>query len=330
MALDWRMPFPAQWRVDFMRSQDLCDSWEMLLQAKHSDSFLKPNWMTQGAAEIKSDRRRWTTVLGYFHYPCWTDREGRGYLQPFQRKKLTLRGPAVIYPINRVQETPSDAYTVVDVARSSLGVGPCEYILDVEGQRQEYVGRATCAARDALKAIFEDHQQKKKRREAEEALDDALAFVTHIRSRISSYVDFGREIREYLADQRKLRPDLSEPLAELEQIAGELDERLAERVDKIKTPQFVAQMNEDFRREVLPYDGPDVLDRLKKYTDALTQVGGNQDELVGECRWIVRTLRQQAGILMATDPRCAAVAEEVRRRTRQALANPATYEGVRH
>src|SRR5262249_28580530 len=30
--LRWRMPFPAQWRVDFTRPNGMNDSWEMLLQ----------------------------------------------------------------------------------------------------------------------------------------------------------------------------------------------------------------------------------------------------------------------------------------------------------
>ena len=40
----------------------------------------------------------------------------------------------MIYPINRCRETPLEEFTVVDVVRATLGVGPCEYILDVEGQ----------------------------------------------------------------------------------------------------------------------------------------------------------------------------------------------------
>jgi hypothetical protein len=37
VPLDWTMPFPAQWRVDFTRSDDLTGSWEMVLQQKKGD-----------------------------------------------------------------------------------------------------------------------------------------------------------------------------------------------------------------------------------------------------------------------------------------------------
>ena len=158
MPLDWKMPFAAQWRVDFTRRNELTDSWEMLVPAKDGTGYIRPSWLPSGpqggkpsltaTGEIDVDaykvggpasnrvgpeRKRWITFLGRYQYPCWTDSEGRGYLQPLEHKKLMFRGPAVIYPINRLPETPIDMYTTVDVVRGTLGVGPCEYILNVEG-----------------------------------------------------------------------------------------------------------------------------------------------------------------------------------------------------
>jgi len=227
-------------------------------------------------------------------------------------------------------ETPIAAYTVVDVARNCLGAGPCEYILKVEGQKQKKMGRATCAVRDALNKIYGSGRQKQKRAEIEAALDDALAFVTHIRSRITRYVEFGERIRKYLVEQGTAHPELEKTISELEEIARQFEVRYSRRREKIRTPDHVAGMNRTFREQLLEYEGPDAMERLKKYTDALTRIGGNQDELVGECRWVARSLRQRAGILMARDPRCSEVAEEVRARTRDVLLNPATYEGMRH
>ena len=34
--------------------------------------------------------------------------------------------------------TPPEAFTVIDVARNALGMGPCEYVLDLENQKQQY------------------------------------------------------------------------------------------------------------------------------------------------------------------------------------------------
>ncbi len=328
--LHWNMPFAAQWRIDFTRTNGLTDSWEMLLPEKSGGGYRKPSWLGGWAPRVPPDRKRWTTVLGWFQYPFWIDRKGRGHIQPLKHRELSFEGPAVIYPINRTEETPIDTYTVVDIVRNCLGVGPCEYILKVEGQKQEMKGRATCTARDALVAIYKKNEQKQKRKEVEAALDDALTFVTHIRDRIARYVGFGYKIRAYLAEQKRAHPELGKPISELDEIARELETRFSNRRKKIKTPDHVTEMNEDFRRNLIAYDGPDIMERLKKYTDALTQIGANQDELVGECRWVVRSLRQRAGILMALDPGFSRIAEEVRARAQEVLLNPATYEGARH
>jgi hypothetical protein len=214
--------------------------------------------------------------------------------------------------------------------RNTLGVGPCQHILDVEGQKSEYKGRATCAVRDALNPIYEKGEQKQKRDEVNRVLDDGLTFVKHIRGRITRYVEFGKNMREYLAVERKEHGELSEFIAEMDRLAREIDDRVAARADKIKTPADVARMNEEFRKDVLDADGPDAVRQCKSYTRALVVIGDNQDELAGECRWAVKSLRQRAGILMALDPRVAPIASEIRARTQEALRNPANHEGARH
>jgi hypothetical protein len=333
LTLDWKMPFPAAWRVDFARQRDLgelTDSWEMLLQAKKDGEYIKPAWIGGGDAPLPPDRKRWNTVLGTFAYPCWFDPAGQGFLQPLKSKVLQFQGPALIYPINRVKETPLDAFTVVDVMRNTLGVGPCEHILDLEGNKAEYRGRATCSVRDTLNPIYSANQQREKKDDVDRTLDEGLTFVKHIRSRITRYVDFGHKMREYLAEQRKAHPELADFIAEMDKLAQEIDKRVAARVDKIKTPEYVAKMNDEFRKNVLGYEGPDATERCKDYTRALVEIGDNQDELSGECRWAIKTLRQRAGILMALEPRMAPIALEIRTRTQETLRNPANHESNRH
>jgi len=330
LPLDWKMPFRAAWRCDLTRSNDLADSWDMLLQKDKDGDYMKPSWMGAGSEKLPANRKRWTTVLGSFLYPVWSDPDGAGFVQPLKHDRLAFRGPALIYPVNRTEGTPLEVFTVIDLVRNTLGAGPCEYLLDLEGNKSEYKGRATCSSRDNLKRIYGAGEQKAKRAEVDKILNDALIFVKHIRGRISRYVDFGRQIREYLAKEKKAHPELKDGIVELEKIAEEIDARYAAREDKMKTPEHVAKMNEDFRRDVLDYDGPDALDRCTKYALALVVIGDNQDELSGECRWVVKALRQKAGLLMAADPRLAPIAAEIRARTQEALKNPAGHEGNRH
>ena len=49
---------------------------------------------------------------------------------------------------------------------------------------------------------------------------------------------------------------------------------------------------------------------------------------MAECRRVVKSLRQRAGIQMALEPRVAAVAGEIRARTQEILRNPAWHEGA--
>jgi hypothetical protein len=330
LSLGWKMPFPAQWRVDFGRANDLTDSWEMLLQEKADGDYIKPSWLGGGEDHLGRNRNRWNTVLGEYPYPCWSDAEGKGYLQPLKNRALRFAGPVLLYPINRVGQTPLDAFTVVDVMRNTLGVGPCEHILDLEGQKAEYKGRATCAVRDKLTPIYAQGAQKQKRAEVDRTLDEGLTFVKHIRGRITRYIEFGHQLRQYLAEQARQHAELADFIGEMDKLAQEIDSRVARRAARIQTPEYVARMNEEFRKNVLDDDGPDALKHCKDYARALVEIGDNQDELSGECRWVVKSLRQRAGILMALDPRVAGVASEIRARTQEALRNPANHEGARH
>jgi len=89
-------------------------------------------------------------------------------------------------------------------------------------------------------------------------------------------------------------------------------------------------MNDEFRKTLLGSDDEQTLKKLKQYTRALTRIGGNQDELVGQCRWTAKALRQRAGIAMAKDPRCAPIARHIREACRRVMLKPAKYEGARH
>ncbi len=372
IPLEWKMPFVAGWRADFTRRDGLTDSWEMLRPEENGHGYVKPSWLggdvaartVSGTVDARAtyvggpvsdrlgpERKRWTTVLGWFQYPCWSDREGRGYIQPMRHKRLSFKGPVVIYPVSRVSRTPIDAYTVVDAVRNTLGVGPCEYILDLEGQKAAHVGRATCTVSDLLVEIFKKGQQKARRKEMEGYLQDGLDFVTHIRDRVAAYVEFGRRMRAYLAAQREARPEIRDFLEEMEALAGEIDARIEPRLraiqekpvireiaektasatGEIPTPKYVAELNRRFVENLIDYTGADWAKRLEgEYTLPLRHIGGNQDEMVGECRWVVRALRQKAALRAAEDPRAAQVAAEIRAQTQRILRGGAAYEGARH
>ncbi|MFO8014413.1 MAG: carbohydrate binding domain-containing protein [Phycisphaerae bacterium] len=328
VRLDWTRPFLAQYRVDYRRENGLTDSWEMVVE--RPDGRFTKQGSYGGGTTLPPNRSRWTTVLGRFAYPCWMDRGGRGHLQPLKSKVVRFEGPAVVYPVNRSKATPLDAFTVVDIVRNALGVGPCEFILDVEGQRAENRGRATCSARDTLNPIFAKGRQREQRAKIERTLDEVMVFIRYIRGRIAHYRAFAHDLLDDLAAEKRAHPDLAEPLADLEALARTMDERFAARKDAIKTPAYAQKMCDEFRRTMIDYEGDDAAARCKRFTKALVEIGGNQDELAGECRWAMKMIRQQAGLMAVRDPRLARIAADIRDRTGEVMRRPAGHEGARH
>ena len=178
--------------------------------------------------------------------------------------------------------------------------------------------------------VYTAGEQRRQKAEVEQALDDCLAFIRHIRARIEQYVAFGHELRAYLDQQKQARPELGEFLSEMDRLTKRIDAAVAARKDGIHTPEYATLLVDAFRTMLVDYEGDDALARCKEITAGFVEIGGNQDELVGECRVAVRVLRQKAALAMALDFRTASIAKEIRRRTQAILRNPTSYEAPRH
>lgn len=353
IELAWKMPFPALWRVDWSTVDRLTDSWEMLLQ-QPDGKYAIQGWFGQEESEgqrfgaefgdrdwNKPGRRRWNPVLGQFAFPCWVDNDGRAYLQPLKERRYVERGPVypfvgpvVIYPLDRVPgpplATPLERLTVVDLMRMTLGVGPCQYILDLEGQKRNSPGVATCYARDVINAIYQRGAQLQNRAVIEEHLALAVAFIRNVRERIDQYVRFGREMRDYLEAQKRLHPQHAAFLDEMLLVTRRLDQLFEEKRQRIHTPEYAQQTADRFRQSLLTYTGADAHAKCMAEMGIFTSIGGAQDGLVAACRMIVKTLRQRAGMAVAVHPELKDIAAEIRARSHAILRNPTAYEAPRH
>jgi len=351
--LGWKMPFMALWRVDWSTADKLTDSWEMILQDPQG-KYVMQGWFGEDAAlgqrfgeEFgdrdwnKPGRIRWNPVLGSFPFPCWIDTDGQGYLQPLTKRRYVSEGqtynflgPAIIYPIDRLKvapfSTPVEKLTVVDLVRMTLGVGPCRYILDLEGQKKDAKGCATCYARDVINAIYKKSLQLQNKPVIEEHLTAAVAFIRNVRERIDQYVAFGREMTAYLDQQKRLNPQHAEFVDEMLLITRRLDQFFEAQKQGIYTPEYADEAAEQFRRQLLNYTGQDAYAKCAKQMAIFTSIGGKQDGLVAACRMIVKILRQRAGMAMAENPELKDICTEIRTRTQKMLRNPTAYEAPRH
>jgi hypothetical protein len=333
VPLGWKMPFPAYWRVDFTNSFELFDSWDMLLQNPEGGDFVRPTWFGEPLQKVRPSRQMYDAAIGGMLYPAFADPQGNGFVQGFNdkgRMEISHIGPLLVYPINRLPSTPAERFTVVDIMRNTMGVGPCEHILDVEGQKQQLKGRATCSVQVELNQMYQAKQQKARKEDVEAVLKQGETFVAHIRGRIHNYADYGHKMQELIAAKKKEQPALAPTLAPLEKLLGEIDASISSKMDKIKTPEDHAKLFAQFRKELLENEGPDALEKCKAWTDALVSVGGTQDELVGHCRWVVKNVRQKAGLIMVQEPKAAALATEIRAKAQEVLRAPSAHESARH
>jgi len=333
VPLGWKMPFPAYWRVDFTNSFDLFDSWDMLLQTKDGGEFVRPTWFGEPLQKVRPNRQMYDAAIGGMVYPAFADPQGNGFVQGFNEKgrmEITHQGPLVVYPINRLPQTPPDVFTVVDVMRNTLGVGPCEHILDVEGQKQQLKGRATCSVRVELNKLYEAKEQKTRKADAEGFLKQGETFVAHIRGRINGYADYGHQMLALLAAKKKEQPELAPVFAPLEKLLGYIDASIAAQLPKIKTPEDHAKLFAQFRKELLEDTSPEATAKVKQWCEALVDIGGTQDELVGHCRWAVKNVRQKAGLIMVQEPKAAALMADVRAKAQDVLRAAGAHESARH
>jgi len=353
IPLDWQMPFPALWRVDWSKADKLNESWEMLLQ-NPDGKFVIQDWFGKKESEGQSfgeefgardwnkpDRQRWNPVLGSFKFPCWVDNHQQGYLQPLDppqnqrgREWPVFDGPAIVYPLDRLSaalfRTPLERFTIVDLVRMTLGVGPCQFILDLEGQKRNSRGVATCYARDVINAIYKEGSQLRQEQVIDEHLDRCVAFIRNVRERIDLYVQFGHEMSAYLEEQKRLYPSQAGFLDECLALARKLDQSFAQDRERIHTPAYAQQNADSFRTNLLHYAGPNAFKKCEAQMAVFTSIGGAQDDLVASCRMIVKVLRQRAGLALATDHELKDIATEIRNRTQTMLRNPTAYEAPRH
>lgn len=337
LPLDWIRPFPAVWRVDWRKDDALTDSWEMAVENpdgsfRKSDLFEvgRDDWTDSDWWADDKPRLRWNTGgVGSYMYPCWFDKDGKAYLQPL-KKGTRFTGPALVYPINRSADTPLSEFTVTDIIRNTLGVGPCQYILDLEGQGLSFKGKPTCATRDILDPIYKKGEQAIRTAEVNQALDDVLAFIRLIRGRIEQYRAFGKEMQSYLDDQRNKNPQLNDFLEEMLRVTRDIDAGVERHKEGMNTPEHATALVDEFRSSLVDYQGKDAFERCKTLTAAFVKIGDNQDELVAECRRAAKVLRQRAALELARDSQVAPIVAEIRSRTQAILRDPVNYEAARH
>ena len=211
----------------------------------------------------------------------------------------TWRGPVIFYPIDRSRTTPLTTILPMDVLRSTLGVGPCEYILDLEG-----LGGDDPAPPDAVVGWLERLVKKKRAaRSAEEIKERLDAMLTHLaaaRARINDYAAFGKQIRHVCREAAKQDAE-KEAAAAVLRICDRLDHDLARGRAEMKTPADAARLAREIAALI---EKPDALTGFAAPGKALRAIGHAFDATLARSRMAARRMkaysRSQKGGLATT------------------------------
>lgn len=294
-ALAWKPPFAAKWRADVVFGHGWAASsyFRGRGEADPADSAARVCLPDQSPAE------------------CLLDGDRAVVRVPAARADLTAAArPLVVYPIDRSLTTPLTAFCPIDVLRNTLGVGPCQYILQTEGLTSE-----TNPTPESVAAWVEKQFSRKKEKQAADEMQELLGqMVEHVgraETRIRRYAELAAALEASLpapavGDETLAR--LREGTRRLATIAaaGTAAPRPSQRATDMATriPGLIGTSN--------------ALAECRRLTAELQAVGGLQDRTLANCRMSVRWLREQAQTA-AADPQAGGAARDVHARIEQFL-----------
>ena len=298
LAPDFQPPFDAQWRADLVRPDGFAVSRPL---GASDESSGQP--ISAVDSESKGDGP--------------STRSGSQASQPSAAAPI----PLVIYPLDRTRKTPLTAFCPTDVIRNTLGVGPCQYVLETEGLATE-TNPTPDQVMTWIERQFERNQQADAADEIRELLEQMTEHVGHAQARIDQYRNFARQSRSILAAAAKEWQTISVGAApvqyKVERTLARLDRILAAPDPAIKTCRRAEELAQ---RVVDLVDKPDTLAECRRLGEQLRWLGTVQDTTLSTCRMTVRWLRQQTTTLAAADPQLAEAAEKLQTSCGQLLRN---------
>lgn len=202
----------------------------------------------------------------------------------------------VVYPLDRTPDTPLTAVLPTDVMRNTLGVGPCQYILAVEGMAAE--GDPTPnSVMNWVEKQFEQKKEKDAADDIKERLDFMTKHIAEANGRLKAYGEFAAGARQKLANDPKAGPWLA-IVDDLRRYSGES-----------QTPSTTAEHAKELAASVISFEGKEnaVLD-CKEIGGQLRKIGEIQDRALARCRMAIRRLYQEGRTLNGPAP-AGAIAE---------------------
>jgi hypothetical protein len=324
IVLDWEPPFPAKWRADFIRKDELAESW---------------NFMDKQEQEPVSATGDETA------YCCWFDSDRTCVRVPelptIKKSKSSETGhawPVIVYPIDRSRATPLRVFCPIDILRNTLGVGPCQYILEKEGFGSDIQPTA-----DQVTSWVENLFEKKKEKQAADQIEERLKqMVEHMRqtqARIGQYGDFARQVQKLRDKQARhisggqepneaVTAALGKPTLDLAGkpalymtgklwgIVDDLEQNIVLKSEAARPCESADRLAEGIIALIGQSDAPA---QCQKLCSQIRAVAAAQDRALSKSRMAVRLIRQQCMITVSKEPQAADFAAEIQQMAEQML-----------
>lgn len=288
---------------------------ERVITAEEAGAKVTLDWKAPFAAKWRADLLLdggWTRS-SYLRDP---EQPGESVTAVLGAKQL------LVYVMDRTRATPLTTFCPIDVLRNTLGVGPCQYILQTEGLASE-----TNPTPDAVMTWVEKQFSRKKAKQAAEEIHDMLGqmvkHVGHVQTRIERYAQFAQDVKALCeADQSTLR-EMAERLGRA--MAAIADKRMpSEHLGLVEA--VIANKRTASERVARLADEIDQLTAKKNALAECQQLGAEvraigalQDRTLAGCRMATRWLKQSAAMVAEDSPDDAALAKKIQARAEQML-----------
>jgi len=339
----WRPPFPAKW-MTLLAKRPAVGATSGIV----SDTLPMPLLPPAGDTP-------YSDVYVHPHVPSWfTGPQWRLYLESSLTHMMTRKkvvSPefllAINYPRDRVSQTPLSALTLVDVMRDTLGTGPCEYLLDLEGLNKtrstgaagtgKPTAAATCSEHGALVFYYLGERSETPRRddplmvsdEALSSIEKIKDFLNAAHARIQEYMAWSDEIIRVTEEAKASNPQTRDLADRIIRIAREMREMWQAMADHDKPCVHPEEwcMALDHCKDLVRDGAPDLGSRIREFDPQMRGAGEEVDGGMQACRMIVKRIRQEAALEGSTDPAALKLAADIRRRCRDILRNKHYKEG---
>ena len=294
-TLDWKPPFPAKWRASLAGSSPIGPSWYIR----------NPHDADQGAA-LPADRS-----------PCCLDAQrGTVQIRTGMLSPSDGQGPRslVIYPIDRTRTTPLAAFSPIDILRATLGVGPCQYILQTEGLASD-----TNPTPDSVMTWVEKQFSKRREKKAADEIRDLLAqmvdHVGHAEQRIEKYAQLARDVRS-LCEANAADAAAVGLSTALRPALDYLEHAIGPQAGSARSGEHARKCS----AEIIALIGTqNAAAECRRLAAEVRRIGAAQDRALANCRMATRWLRQQVSMLASQAPDSADLGRKIERRIDETL-----------